>query len=115
MFALFLHPSSGSVIFEVLSWLTPLIFAIFLAVRLMRQPRSADAAPFGVVGRAIVIAWASFLMLIAVTLLAAFTFPGAAWLPSPGLLLALCLMLMLLTFGFAIKLIFKAIVSRVKH
>jgi hypothetical protein len=81
----------------------------------MRQPRAADASPLGVVGRGIVSAWALFLVLIAITFLAAFTFPGAAWIPSPGLLLAFSLMLMLFTIGFAIKLIFKAIVSRVKH
>jgi hypothetical protein len=91
------------------------IFAIFLSIRLLRQPRTADAPPMRVLGRGIVIAWAFFIVLIAATLFAAFMFPHAVWLPSPSLLLALSLTLTLFTVAFVIMLVFKAVVSRVKH
>ena len=115
MLASFRHFGWINIITDILFWLTLVIFAIFLAIRLLRQPRAADAPPFGVLGRAIVIAWVLFIVLIAATFFAAFVFPHAVWLPSPGLLLALSLTLTLFTVGFAIKLIFRAIVSRVKH
>ena len=104
-----------NIVTDILFCLTLVIFAIYLSIRLLRQPRTADAPPSGVLGRWIVIAWAFFIVFIASTFFAAFMFPHAAWLPSPSLLLTLGLMLMLFTVGFVIKLAFKAFLSRVKH
>jgi hypothetical protein len=77
--------------------------------------RNLLPAPFALLPKKLLIAWAAFLALVALTFVGALLFPGAAWIPRPWLLLVLSLLLILSTTAYIITQVVRAVARRVKH
>jgi hypothetical protein len=77
--------------------------------------RSFLLGPFGFPPKKLLVAWALFLALVALTFVGARLFPGAAWIPGPWLLLVLSILLILSSTAYIITKAVRAIVRRVKH
>jgi hypothetical protein len=72
-------------------------------------------APFAFLSKTLLFGWALFLVLVALTFVAAGLFPGAAWIPKPSLLLALSLLLIISSFAYVCFRALRAVVNRLKH
>jgi len=79
------------------------------------MPKNLLPGPFALLPKKLLIGWAVFLALVALTFVGASVFPGAAWIPRPWLLLVLSLLLILSSTAYIIAQAVRAVVRRVKH
>jgi hypothetical protein len=118
MFAVLLHDGWGSVVAVALFWSAPFVI-LLLAIRWAKRTKGVLhnllLGPFVLLPRMLLLGWAVFLLLTALTFIAASMVPGAAWIPTPGLLTVLSLLLVLSTIAWAIWQAMHSIVKRLKQ